>query len=50
MADVILDQIGEEEIKKLYGKKWRKSALNCRPDAAGDGLPVWPTAARPCVG
>ncbi|MGD8290693.1 MAG: PAS domain S-box protein [Desulfobacterales bacterium] len=27
MADVILDQIGEDEIKKLYGKKWRKSAL-----------------------
>ena len=27
MADVILDQIGEEEIKKLYGRKWRKSAL-----------------------
>ncbi|HHP7235180.1 MAG TPA: PAS domain S-box protein [Desulfobacterales bacterium] len=27
MADVILDQIGEEEIKKLYGTKWRKSAL-----------------------
>ncbi len=27
MADVILDQIGEEEIKKLYGSKWRKSAL-----------------------
>jgi len=27
MADVILDQIGEEEIQKLYGEKWRKSAL-----------------------
>ncbi len=27
MADVILDQIGEDEIQKLYGKKWRKSAL-----------------------
>ena len=27
MADVILDQIGEGEIKKLYGKKWRKSVL-----------------------
>jgi len=27
MADVILDQIGEEEIKKLYGEQWRKSAL-----------------------
>ena len=27
MADVILDQIGENEIQKLYGKKWRKSAL-----------------------
>jgi PAS domain S-box-containing protein len=27
MADVILDQIDEEEIKKLYGRKWRKSAL-----------------------
>ena len=27
MADVILDQIGEGEIQKLYGEKWRKSAL-----------------------
>jgi PAS domain S-box-containing protein len=27
MSDVILDQIGEEEIKKLYGTTWRKSAL-----------------------
>jgi PAS domain S-box-containing protein len=27
MADVILDQIGEAEIKKLYGEKWRKSVL-----------------------
>jgi PAS domain S-box-containing protein len=27
MADVILDQIGEAEIEKLYGEKWRKSAL-----------------------
>lgn len=27
MADVILDQISEEEIRKLYGTKWRKSAL-----------------------
>ena len=27
MADVILDQIGEEEIKELYGEQWRKSAL-----------------------
>jgi PAS domain S-box-containing protein len=27
MADVILDQISEEEIQKLYGEKWRKSAL-----------------------
>jgi len=27
MADVILDQIGEAEIKTLYGAKWRKSAL-----------------------
>ncbi|MBW2406713.1 MAG: PAS domain S-box protein [Deltaproteobacteria bacterium] len=27
MADVILDQIGEDEIQKLYGEKWRKSAL-----------------------
>jgi PAS domain S-box-containing protein len=27
MADVILDQIGEAEIQKLYGEKWRKSAL-----------------------
>ena len=27
MADVILDQVSEDEIKKLYGEKWRKSAL-----------------------
>jgi PAS domain S-box-containing protein len=27
MADVILDQIGEDEIKKLYGQQWRKSTL-----------------------
>ena len=27
MADVILDQIGEDEIKKLYGETWRKSSL-----------------------
>jgi len=27
MADVILDQINEDEIQKLYGEKWRKSAL-----------------------
>ncbi len=27
MADVILDQIGEDEIKRLYGETWRKSAL-----------------------
>ena len=27
LADVILDQIGEDEIKKLYGAQWRKSAL-----------------------
>ena len=27
MADVILDQISESEIKKLYGRKWRKSPL-----------------------
>ncbi len=27
LADVILDQISEDEIKKLYGKQWRKSAL-----------------------
>ena len=27
MADVILDQFDEDEIKKLYGKKWRKSPL-----------------------
>jgi PAS domain S-box-containing protein len=27
MADVILDQIGEDEIKKLYGEHWRKSTL-----------------------
>jgi PAS domain S-box-containing protein len=27
MADVILDQISEDEIEKLYGQQWRKSAL-----------------------
>jgi PAS domain S-box-containing protein len=27
MADVILDQIPDEEIRKLYGTTWRKSAL-----------------------
>ncbi len=27
MADVILDQISEDEIQKLYGEKWRKSVL-----------------------
>jgi PAS domain S-box-containing protein len=27
MADVILDQIDEDEIKKLYGETWRKSVL-----------------------
>jgi PAS domain S-box-containing protein len=27
MADVILDQISEDEIQKLYGEKWRRSAL-----------------------
>ena len=27
MADVILDQVEEEEIQRLYGEKWRKSAL-----------------------
>lgn len=27
MADVILDQIDENEIQKLYGSQWRKSAL-----------------------
>ena len=27
MADVILDQIGEDEIRKLYGAQWRKSTL-----------------------
>ena len=27
MADVVLDQSGEEEIEALYGQTWRKSAL-----------------------
>ena len=27
MADVALDQISEDEIQKLYGEKWRRSAL-----------------------
>ncbi len=27
MADVILDQIDEDEIQKLYGSQWRKSGL-----------------------
>ena len=27
MADVILDQVSEREIRRLYGTKWKKSAL-----------------------
>ncbi len=27
MADIILDQLGEAEIKRLYGDRWRKSAM-----------------------
>ncbi len=27
MADLILDGVGEEEVLRYYGKKWRKSAL-----------------------
>lgn len=52
MADVILDQIGEDEIKKLYGK-WRKSPLveegyeaeGFFPKLGEDGKWCWFTAA-----
>lgn len=53
MADVILDQVGENEIKKLYGRKWRKSALiegayeaeMFFPNLGQDGKWCWFTAA-----
>jgi PAS domain S-box-containing protein len=53
MADVIVDQTGEEEIKKLYGAQWRKSALidgayeaeGFFPKLGEDGRWCWFTAA-----
>ena len=53
MADVILDQVGEEEIKQLYGSKWRPSALIDGayeaevffPNLGDDGRWCWFTAA-----
>lgn len=53
MADVILDQVDEREIKKLYGTKWRKSALingafeaeDFFPDMGDGGTWCWFTAA-----
>ena len=53
MADVILDQPGEEEIRKLYGVTWRKSALiegayeaeGFFPHLGGEGKWCWFTAA-----
>ena len=53
MADVILDQTGEEEITKLYGRKWRKSPLINGayeaevffPNLGEDGKWCWFTAA-----
>ncbi len=53
MADIILDQIGEDEIKRLYGDKWRQSVLiegayeaeKFFPDLGEDGKWCWFTAA-----
>jgi PAS domain S-box-containing protein len=53
MADVILDQISEAEIEKLYGEKWRKSMLIEEayeaevffPRLGDDGKWCWFTAA-----
>ena len=53
MADVIVDQIGELEIRKLYGTKWRKSLLIegayeadvFFPNLGKDGKWCWFTAA-----
>jgi PAS domain S-box-containing protein len=53
MADVILDQSHEEEIKRLYGTTWRKSALidgayeaeGFFPQLGEDGKWCWFTAA-----
>jgi len=53
MADVIIDQIDEKEIEKLYGSQWRKSALIDGayeaevffPQVGEDGKWLWFTAA-----
>ena len=53
MADVILDQAGEAELKKLYGTQWRKSFLIegayeaevFFPNLGDDGKWIWFTAA-----
>ncbi|MCP4747778.1 MAG: PAS domain S-box protein [Desulfobacteraceae bacterium] len=53
MADVILDQIEEGEIEKLYGSQWRKSSLIeggyeaevFFPHVGGSGKWLWFTAA-----
>ncbi len=53
MADVILDQCDENEIRKLYGKDWRKSALienayeaeGFFPNLGEEGKWCWFTAA-----
>lgn len=53
MADIILDQIGAAEIKRLYGDHWRKSALiegayeaeKFFPNLGEDGKWCWFTAA-----
>lgn len=53
MADIILDQIGGNKIKRLYGDHWRKSALiegayeaeKFFPNLGKDGKWCWFTAA-----
>ena len=53
MADVILDQVSEEELQKLYGTKWRRSFLIegayeaevFFPNLGEDGKWIWFTAA-----
>jgi PAS domain S-box-containing protein len=53
MADVILNQIGESQLQRLYGSKWRQSALieggweaeAFFPNLGGSGKWIWFTAA-----
>jgi PAS domain S-box-containing protein len=53
MADVVLDQISEEDIRRLYGNTWRKSLLidegyeaeGFFPNLGQDGKWCWFTAA-----